>query len=52
MWIDRVGYPTLLPLAGWCEDLRERVDFLLSWAQEGQPISIWLPALFSPQVHS
>jgi dynein heavy chain len=45
----RVGYLTLKPLASWVKDLVERVDFLRTWLQRGQPRAYWLSSFFFPQ---
>lgn len=45
----KVAYLSLKPLASWMKDLRERVDFLRAWLQEGTTNSYWLSSFFFPQ---
>lgn len=36
-------------LASWIKDLHKRVQFLESWAIDGQPASFWISGFFFPQ---
>jgi dynein heavy chain len=46
---EKVGYPSLKPLASWVADLILRVEFISNWLYNGPPKSYWLPAFFFPQ---
>merc|ERR1711968_201284 len=48
LW-SNVAYPSLKPLASWVEDLQNRVAFMRSWLEEGQPRVFSLPAFYFPQ---
>eukprot|EP01012_Entosiphon_sulcatum_P032728 TRINITY_DN4157_c0_g3_i1.p1 TRINITY_DN4157_c0_g3~~TRINITY_DN4157_c0_g3_i1.p1 ORF type:complete len:4135 (-),score=940.22 TRINITY_DN4157_c0_g3_i1:62-12466(-) len=48
MWVN-AGYPSLKPLGSWFSDLIERVAFLRTWMQQGQPTSFWISGFFFPQ---
>jgi len=48
MWMDK-GYPSLMPLTGWSNDLILRLDFLNKWIEKGIPVHYWLPGFFFPQ---
>lgn len=45
---EAVAYPSLKPLSSWIIDLRERVEFMRKWLQEGHPSCFWLPGFFFP----
>ncbi|KAI8848085.1 dynein heavy chain domain-containing protein [Chytridium lagenaria] len=44
-----VAYPSLKPLAGWVKDLKQRINKLATWIEDGQPPYFWLPGFFFPQ---
>ena len=46
---EKVGYPSLKPLASWIVDFIERVNFLSKWLYEGAPKSFWVSCFFFPQ---
>jgi dynein heavy chain len=48
MWMSK-GYPSLMPLTGWSNDLIQRLDFLNKWIENGIPVHFWLPGFFFPQ---
>eukprot|EP00698_Gefionella_okellyi_P007651 TRINITY_DN186_c0_g4_i1.p1 TRINITY_DN186_c0_g4~~TRINITY_DN186_c0_g4_i1.p1 ORF type:complete len:3955 (+),score=1074.62 TRINITY_DN186_c0_g4_i1:43-11907(+) len=48
LWAS-VAYPSLKPLASWVRDLFERVAFMRSWLQKGEPVCFWLSGFFFPQ---
>eukprot|EP00727_Mastigamoeba_balamuthi_P012891 m51a1_g8224 putative dynein heavy chain axonemal (4742) ;mRNA; r:111319-133683 len=48
LWSSK-GYPSLLPLRTWVEDLQARLKFLSKWANEGAPAVFWFSGLFFPQ---
>ena len=37
------------PLASWVLDLGERITFMRSWCEHGQPQSFWMSGFFFPQ---
>ncbi|KAI8907759.1 dynein heavy chain and region D6 of dynein motor-domain-containing protein [Powellomyces hirtus] len=43
------AYPSLKPLASWVKDFHKRMSFIKDWADNGQPLSFWLPGFFFPQ---
>jgi dynein heavy chain len=46
---EKVGYPSLKPLASWIDDLILRFDFIGSWLYNGNPKTYWIPSFFFPQ---
>ena len=44
-----VAYPSVRPLASWCADLVERVNFISNWLRKGEPNVFWFPGFFFPQ---
>lgn len=48
LWAN-AAYPSLKPLASWVKDLHERVDFIRTWLERGQPQTFWLSGFFFPQ---
>ena len=46
---EKVGYPSLKPLASWVPDLIARLEFVAGWLYDGSPDSFWVPAFFFPQ---
>lgn len=45
---EKVGYPSLKPLASWIDDLILRFDFIGSWLYNGNPKTYWIPSFFFP----
>jgi dynein heavy chain len=43
-----VAYPSLKGLTSWIEDLKERINFMRTWATKGHPKSYWLSGFFFP----
>eukprot|EP00854_Cymbomonas_tetramitiformis_P003900 gene3900-4861_t len=43
------SYPSLKALSAWIEDLRERLDFIKKWTEEGSPKVYWVSGFFFPQ---
>jgi dynein heavy chain len=48
MW-SAVAPPSLMPLAAWVIDLKQRCNFLMSWFLEGIPKVFWISGFFFPQ---
>ncbi|GBP05194.1 Dynein heavy chain 1, axonemal [Eumeta japonica] len=48
MWSSK-AYPSLKPLAAWVKDLRLRVSFMQSWAENGIPVVFWISGFYFPQ---
>merc|ERR1719335_1227626 len=48
MWAE-VGFLSLKTLPSWIRDLNDRVTFLVTWINTGQPICIWMSGFFFPQ---
>ena len=48
MW-GTISYPSLKSLGDWIVDLQQRIKFMRSWLEKGQPQSFWLPGFFFPQ---
>ena len=47
-WKDS-AYPSVRPLASWCADLVEKVNFITNWLRKGEPNVFWFPGFFFPQ---
>ncbi|OHT12593.1 Dynein heavy chain family protein [Tritrichomonas foetus] len=43
------AYPSVRPLASWCADLVEKVNFITNWLRKGEPNVFWFPGFFFPQ---
>jgi dynein heavy chain len=48
MW-SAVAPPSLMPLAAWVIDLRQRCTFLMNWFLDGIPKVFWISGFFFPQ---
>ena len=48
LW-EKVGYPSLKPLASWTKDYFRRMEFFNGWIEDGEPKSYWMPGFFFPQ---
>lgn len=48
LW-ESAAYPSLKPLASWVKDYFRRMDFFISWIENGEPNSYWMPGFFFPQ---
>ncbi|XP_071452908.1 dynein axonemal heavy chain 1-like [Hetaerina americana] len=48
MWASK-AYPSLKPLGAWVTDLKQRIEFLQKWVDEGIPSSFWISGFFFPQ---
>ncbi|XP_014239722.1 dynein heavy chain 1, axonemal-like isoform X2 [Cimex lectularius] len=48
MWAIKC-YPSLMPLAAWCKDLKKRIRFLKKWIDSGRPANFWISGFFFPQ---
>ena len=48
LW-QSAAYPSLKPLASWVKDYFRRMDFFISWIENGEPNSYWMPGFFFPQ---
>ncbi|KAL0477674.1 hypothetical protein AKO1_015524 [Acrasis kona] len=46
---SRVAYPSRKPLSTWFLDLLDRVKFIKSWIENGEPDVFWIGAFFFPQ---
>ncbi|XP_018339413.1 PREDICTED: dynein heavy chain 1, axonemal-like isoform X2 [Trachymyrmex septentrionalis] len=46
---QRKSYPSLKSLAGWFVDLRERIEFISNWQDQGIPPAFWLSGFYFPQ---
>ena len=44
-----VSYPSKKPLASWCRNLVDRVNFIQTWLRKGEPNVFWFSGLFFPQ---
>jgi len=44
----KVGYLSLKPLSSWYKDLEDRVVFMRSWLDNGNPMCYWFSAFFFP----
>ena len=44
-----VSYPSKKPLASWCKNLVERVNFIQTWLRKGEPNVFWFSGFFFPQ---
>eukprot|EP01064_Diplonema_japonicum_P033482 TRINITY_DN6608_c3_g1_i1.p1 TRINITY_DN6608_c3_g1~~TRINITY_DN6608_c3_g1_i1.p1 ORF type:complete len:4220 (+),score=898.37 TRINITY_DN6608_c3_g1_i1:135-12794(+) len=42
------SYLSMKPLGAWIKDMVSRVDHCKEWLKKGEPVSFWLPGLFSP----
>lgn len=47
IWASK-GHKSLKPLASWIIDLKERVNFLETWINEGIPKVFWISGFFFP----
>ena len=43
------AYPSLKPLNSWLQELLDRVAFIRSWIEDGQPFEFWISGFFFPQ---
>ncbi|KAG5345241.1 DYH1 protein, partial [Acromyrmex charruanus] len=43
------SYPSLKSLAGWFDNLRERIKFISNWRDQGIPPAFWLSGFYFPQ---
>ena len=48
MWKGK-SYPSLKPLAGYCSDLYQRLEFFTSWLNTKPPVVFWLSGFFFTQ---
>lgn len=48
VWMNE-SYPSLKPLPGYLENLRERVSFFSKWVEEGKPARYWISGFYFPQ---
>jgi len=48
VWMDN-SYPSLKPLPGYIENIKQRVDFFKKWIAEGKPSVYWISGFFFPQ---
>lgn len=46
---EKICYPSHKPLSSWFDDLKQRIIFIRSWMQNGNPATFWLSGLFFPQ---
>ena len=44
-----VSYPSKKPLASWCKNLVERINFIQTWLRKGEPNVFWFSGFFFPQ---
>ncbi|KEG14779.1 putative dynein heavy chain [Trypanosoma grayi] len=47
LW-SAVAYTSLKPLGSWYRDFLERVRFIRTWVQKGEPKSFWIGGLYNP----
>ena len=43
------AYPSLKPLGPWFKDLMQRLNFITSWIEIGNPAAYWISGFFFPQ---
>eukprot|EP00744_Colponema_vietnamica_P002494 GILI01003899.1.p1 GENE.GILI01003899.1~~GILI01003899.1.p1 ORF type:complete len:1783 (+),score=399.51 GILI01003899.1:800-5350(+) len=43
-----VSYASLKPLGAWFKDLCNRIQFIRTWVQKGEPTCFWLSGFFNP----
>lgn len=43
-----VAYTSLKPLGAWYRDLIQRVAFIRSWVQRGEPCTFWIGGFYNP----
>lgn len=43
------GFLSIKPLAGWMDELIQRINFLREWEKNGTPICFWMSGFFFPQ---
>ncbi|EAN86220.1 dynein heavy chain, putative [Trypanosoma cruzi] len=47
LW-SAVGYTSLKPLGSWYRDFLQRVQFIRTWVQNGEPACFWIGGFFNP----
>lgn len=43
------GFLSIKPLSGWMADLKDRIEFLRDWENNGTPVCFWMSGFFFPQ---
>jgi dynein heavy chain len=43
------AYPSMKPCSSWMDDLVERIQFINSWIDKGQPSVFWISGFYFPQ---
>ncbi|CAD2218709.1 dynein heavy chain [Angomonas deanei] len=43
-----VSYASLKPLGAWYRDFLERITFIRTWVQKGEPKAFWMSSFFNP----
>ena len=46
---SKVSSLSLKPLGSWFKDIVAKVEFMISWIEEGPPAAFWVSAFFFPQ---
>ncbi|RNF23496.1 Dynein heavy chain family protein [Trypanosoma conorhini] len=47
LW-SAVGYTSLKPLGSWYREFLQRVQFIRTWVQKGEPACFWIGGFFNP----
>jgi dynein heavy chain len=47
LW-SSVGYASLKPLGAWYREFINKIQFIRTWVQKGEPLSFWITGFFNP----
>eukprot|EP00455_Lapot_gusevi_P052778 TRINITY_DN8093_c0_g1_i4.p1 TRINITY_DN8093_c0_g1~~TRINITY_DN8093_c0_g1_i4.p1 ORF type:complete len:554 (-),score=120.13 TRINITY_DN8093_c0_g1_i4:317-1978(-) len=47
LW-SSVGYASLKPLGAWYREFLNKINFIRTWVQKGEPVSFWITGFFNP----
>lgn len=47
LW-SSVGYASLKPLGAWYREFINKIQFIRTWVQKGEPMSFWITGFFNP----